>query len=93
MTNTKILLFPDTLLAKGGILLIKLYQKTLSPLQKGPGDTHGFRGCRFYPSCSAYGILALEKYGFICGIPRIAWRLLRCNPWNDGGVDFPGKKN
>ncbi len=85
----KILLFPDTLLAKGGILLIKLYQKTLSPLQKGPGGVNEFKGCKFYPSCSEYGILVLKKYGFVCGVPRIIWRLLRCNPWNDGGVDMP----
>jgi uncharacterized protein len=79
----------DQKLAQLFILLIKLYQKTLSPLQQGPGDVHGFRGCRFYPSCSAYGILVLKKYGFVLGLPRIIWRILRCNPWNQGGVDMP----
>ncbi len=89
MTILKILLYPDELLAKGAILLIKLYQKTIPPLYKGPDNVHEFRGCKFHPSCSAYGILVLKKYGFICGVPRIIWRLLRCNPWNHGGVDMP----
>jgi len=89
MTITKILLWPDKILAKGIVWLIKMYQRTISPDHSPHGETHPFRGCKFYPSCSAYGILALEKYGFICGVPRIAWRLLRCNPWNDGGVDMP----
>ncbi len=83
------LLWPDKMLAKGCILLIKLYQKTISPMQKGPGEIRPYCGCKFYPSCSAYGILVLKKYGFLFGLPRVIWRLLRCNPWNQGGVDFP----
>jgi len=43
--------------------------------------------CRFYPSCSNYGIEALRTQGAVRGLGLTAWRLLRCNPWNPGGVD------
>jgi conserved hypothetical protein YidD len=71
-------------IAIGGI---KLYQKTLS-FDHGPLKAlypHGF--CRFYPSCSQYGIEAVEKYGIIKGGFKTIWRILRCNPWNKGGND------
>ena len=46
--------------------------------------------CRFYPSCSEYTILALEKYGFITGIKMSIDRIKRCNPSNtDSCIDFP----
>ena len=60
--------------------LIRLYQRTIS--QALPPDT-----CRFYPSCSHYGYEAIEKYGVIKGGAMAAWRIMRCNPWNDGGFD------
>jgi putative membrane protein insertion efficiency factor len=43
--------------------------------------------CRFHPSCSKYALDVLEKHGFFAGIHRIAWRVLRCNPFSDGGYD------
>jgi len=63
----------------GGLLIniIKIYQKTLS-FDHGPLKhyyPHGF--CRFYPSCSEYGIQAIEKYGPIRGSFKSAWRVLR----------------
>jgi uncharacterized protein len=61
------------------ILLIRLYQWTVSPLL-GPR-------CRFYPSCSHYALEAIERFGTIRGIGLGLWRLLRCNPWNLGGYD------
>ncbi|MEI6835268.1 MAG: membrane protein insertion efficiency factor YidD [Candidatus Falkowbacteria bacterium] len=69
------------------IKLIKFYQKTFS-LDHGPLKAmypNGF--CRFYPSCSQYGLEAIEKYGIIKGGIKAAWRVLRCNPWNKGGSD------
>ncbi|HIC87583.1 MAG TPA: membrane protein insertion efficiency factor YidD [Aquificae bacterium] len=63
------------------ISLIKLYQKYISPL-KG-------RSCRFYPTCSEYAILALKKYGIFKGCLKIIWRLIRCNPFSKGGIDYP----
>jgi uncharacterized protein len=66
---------------------IKIYQKTLS-------FDHGFTKylfpngyCRFHPTCSQYGYAAIEKYGLIKGGILIAWRILRCNPFNKGGYD------
>ena len=71
------------------IKLIKLYQKTLS-FDHGVFKflfPHGY--CRFYPTCSEYGIQAIEKYGIIEGVIKTSWRILRCNPWNKGGCDLP----
>ncbi len=61
--------------------LVRVYQYTISPLI-------GQR-CRFYPSCSNYFIEAVRKYGAIRGSIRGVWRILRCNPWNPGGIDPP----
>jgi len=61
------------------ILIIRGYQKFISPLFPPT--------CRFYPTCSAYFIQALEKYGFIKGSYLGIRRILRCHPWNPGGYD------
>ena len=69
------------------VYLIKVYQKTLS-FDHGPLKhyyPHGF--CRFYPSCSQYGVEAFEKYGIVKGGIKTIWRIIRCNPWNKGGND------
>ena len=69
------------------IKLIKLYQRTLS-FDHGPKKNmfpYGF--CRFKPTCSEYGILAIKKYGPIKGSFKAIWRVLRCNPFNKGGYD------
>ena len=59
--------------------LIWVYQRTISPLL-GPR-------CRYYPSCSHYGYTAVERYGLLRGSVLAGWRILRCNPWSDGGID------
>ena len=65
---------------KGALLvLIRLYQLFVSPLL-GPR-------CRFYPSCSAYSAQAIAGHGVVRGIALTVRRLLRCHPWNPGGVD------
>tara|TARA_R110000787_G_scaffold106618_1_gene214346 strand:- start:151 stop:360 length:210 start_codon:yes stop_codon:yes gene_type:complete len=43
--------------------------------------------CRYHPSCSAYAIAALEKYGAIKGSWLALKRLLRCHPWGGSGYD------
>lgn len=43
--------------------------------------------CRFEPSCSAYAIEALERHGALAGSALTGWRLVRCQPWCDGGCD------
>ncbi|PIU41017.1 MAG: membrane protein insertion efficiency factor YidD [Candidatus Omnitrophica bacterium CG07_land_8_20_14_0_80_42_15] len=64
---------------KGLILLIKLYQKSISATL----PPH----CRFHPTCSEYAINAIEKKGIIAGAFLIVWRLFRCNPYCSGGYD------
>jgi uncharacterized protein len=63
----------------GLIALLIAYRKLISPLY---GDV-----CRFYPSCSSYGLQQVQQRGVILGIVLSAWRILRCNPWSSGGVD------
>lgn len=47
--------------------------------------------CRFYPSCSDYAREAVERHGLLRGISLAAWRLLRCQPLSQGGLDpVPG---
>ena len=43
--------------------------------------------CKYYPSCSNYAATAIKRYGFK-GVAMAGWRLLRCNPWSHGGVDY-----
>jgi putative membrane protein insertion efficiency factor len=43
--------------------------------------------CKYYPSCSNYAITAVGRYG-VKGIAMASWRLVRCNPWSQGGVDY-----
>lgn len=62
------------------IFLVKIYQKLISPLI-GPR-------CRYYPTCSNYSIEAFRKHGFFKGFILSAWRLLRCNPFSKGGIDY-----
>lgn len=45
--------------------------------------------CRFYPSCSAYAKDVIVRYGVMQGLRMTLGRLLRCHPWNPGGVDLP----
>jgi uncharacterized protein len=44
--------------------------------------------CKYHPSCSQYAIDAVRKHGLVKGSLRAGWRLLRCNPWSHGGVDY-----
>jgi putative membrane protein insertion efficiency factor len=43
--------------------------------------------CKYYPSCSNYAATAIKRYGFK-GLAMSIWRVLRCNPWSHGGVDY-----
>lgn len=56
------------------------YQRLISPLLG--------QNCRFYPSCSQYAKEAVLKHGVLRGVQLAAQRIVRCNPWNPGGVDF-----
>jgi putative membrane protein insertion efficiency factor len=61
------------------IVFVLVYRKIISPLY---GDV-----CRYYPSCSTYGLHSLQHLGVLRAIPLMGWRVLRCNPWSAGGVD------
>ncbi|MEY4969978.1 MAG: hypothetical protein RLZZ277_209 [Actinomycetota bacterium] len=59
-------------------ILIKAYQAYSSTREPR---------CKYYPSCSNYAATAIRRYG-IKGLAMSIWRLARCNPWSDGGVDY-----
>jgi putative membrane protein insertion efficiency factor len=61
------------------IAFIVVWRKIISPLY---GDV-----CRFYPSCSAYGLGSIQQQGLVKGSVLTAWRILRCNPFSKGGID------
>ena len=61
------------------IRLIKFYQKYLSPMNSTK--------CPYFPSCSQYGLEAIEKYRAVEGGLLAGWRILRCNPFSKGGYD------
>jgi putative membrane protein insertion efficiency factor len=61
------------------ILLIRGYQLYVSPLLPS--------ACRYYPSCSAYAIEAIEKYGSLRGTVLAIRRIARCHPFRPGGYD------
>jgi putative membrane protein insertion efficiency factor len=59
---------------------VRFYQRFISP---------GIpRRCKYHPTCSEYAVQAVRRYGVLRGVVLAAWRLLRCNPWSHGGVDF-----
>jgi uncharacterized protein len=62
-------------------LPIHAYRLVVSPLL-------GER-CKYHPSCSRYALDALREFGVVRGLVLAGWRLLRCNPWSRGGVDYP----
>ena len=67
------------------ILLIKIYQNSISPLLG--------KNCRFIPTCSQYTIQAILEYGSFKGIIMGIKRIIKCNPCSKGGFDPVPKKN
>lgn len=63
------------------VLLVRIYQWTLSPLLG--------RRCRFEPSCSQYMVEAVQKYGVVRGTWKGTKRVCRCHPWGGSGYDPP----
>ena len=59
---------------------IEVYRRVISPALPNR--------CKYYPSCSAYAARAIGRFGILRGLVLAGWRLLRCNPWSHGGVDF-----
>ncbi|HEY8913445.1 membrane protein insertion efficiency factor YidD [Lacisediminihabitans sp.] len=75
----RILAFLLLLPRNASVLILRVYRAVISPLY---GDV-----CRYYPSCSAYTLGAIQKYGVIKGSWLGARRIARCHPWAAGGVD------
>jgi putative membrane protein insertion efficiency factor len=63
------------------LLPVRMYQAMISPIMP--------QVCRFYPSCSNYFVLAVQKHGPIRGACKGVWRVCRCNPFSKGGIDMP----
>ena len=72
-----IILYPFKLLA---LLLIYMYKILISPLLP--------KSCKFIPSCSTYGIIAIKRFGLFEGIFLTSKRLIRCRPGTKGGKDY-----
>jgi len=62
-------------IARGFIKIYQAYSATREPR------------CKYYPSCSNYAATAISRYG-LKGLAMASWRLLRCNPWSEGGLDY-----
>ncbi|MRH42598.1 membrane protein insertion efficiency factor YidD [Aquibacillus halophilus] len=68
------------------IVLIKFYQKVISPI-KPPT-------CRFHPTCSQYGLESFQRFGFFKGFFLTVKRIVKCHPFHPGGFDpVPNKKS
>lgn len=61
------------------LLVISAYRRWVSPMLAPR--------CRYHPSCSAYGLQAVQRHGAVKGFTLASWRLLRCNPLTGGGLD------
>lgn len=61
------------------VAVIRFYQRFISPLFPPR--------CKYYPTCSEYAVEALRVHGAGRGLLLAGWRLLRCNPLSDGGID------
>ena len=70
---------------RAALFLIKGYRYSISPLLG--------QHCRYYPSCSSYTYLAIERYGVLHGSWLGVKRLLRCHPWHEGGYDPVPEQN
>ncbi len=61
------------------IAMLKVYRLVVSPIY---GNV-----CRYYPSCSAYALAAYQNRSFFVATALVVWRLIRCNPVTEGGID------
>lgn len=64
---------------KLSVRMIRWYQRRVSPLFPAR--------CKYYPTCSQYAVISVNRFGFFRGGLLAALRLARCQPWVDGGID------
>ena len=69
-----------TVAARVVVAPIRAYRRLVSPLFP--------RRCKYHPTCSEYALDAVRSYGVFRGAVLATWRLLRCNPLSNGGVDY-----
>lgn len=75
----------DSFMKRILLAIIRFYRTSVSPLTA----SH----CKYIPTCSQYGIEAIERFGALKGTALTVWRILRCNPFSKGGYDpVPEKK-
>lgn len=67
--------------------LIKGYQKTISPDHGIFSSLFSYNKCKYYPSCSEYTYRSIEIFGPFYGLLKGIKRIIRCNPFSDGGYD------
>jgi putative membrane protein insertion efficiency factor len=65
--------------------LFHLYKGCIAPFVVG--------SCRYYPSCSEYCVMCVDRYGVLAGTALAVRRLLRCRPGGGGGIDYPKKSS
>ena len=68
---------------------IRFYRKVTTWLRSAQVPLVVYTPCKFHPSCSEYAELAVQKYGAVKGSFKALGRILRCNPFSSGGVDYP----
>ncbi len=69
-------------------VLLQMYQYIFSPDHGIFAREFGYRRCRFFPSCSEYATEAIRQYGLTHGVVLSLKRIIRCNPFTDGGIDY-----
>ncbi|WP_257351707.1 membrane protein insertion efficiency factor YidD [Pseudalkalibacillus decolorationis] len=67
------------------LVLIQFYRKCISPFTPPT--------CRFYPTCSSYGLEAIKRFGAVKGGWLTLKRILKCHPFHQGGVDLVPDKD
>ncbi len=77
----------SNLIKKLILKIIRIYQRTLSPDHGLLAERFPYGYCRFHPTCSEYSHQSIEKYGISKGIWQSLKRIVRCNPFNEGGED------
>lgn len=74
------------------LFFIKLYQKTLSLDHGILSVIYPKRLCRYYPTCSQYTYTTINRFGVFVGGWMGLKRIISCNPWQEGGIDFAPQK-
>ena len=71
------------------LTLIRGYRRVSGWLRSAQVPGFTYTTCKFHPSCSEYAELAVRKYGVVKGSLKTIGRIVRCNPFASGGVDYP----